>query len=196
MNLIVFGASGGCGQWAVKLAVARGWTVTASVRDTTPYEPPNGATVVRGDVLDVAHVTRIVSGHDAILSCLGPQRINPRNPWSGLRSSPAFAARSADVLIAAARNAGIARIGAISAAGVGESAATLNLVMKALLASSTIGVMYGDLADMESRYAASGLDWFAVRPVTLAVDARPSRVACRMQYADSADWLVVTRALP
>jgi uncharacterized protein YbjT (DUF2867 family) len=204
MNLIVFGASGGCGQWAVKLAVARGWTVTASVRDTTPYEPPNGATVVRGDVLDVAHVTRIVSGHDAILSCLGPQRINPRNPWSGLRSSPAFAARSADVLIAAARRAGITRIGAISAAGVGDSAATLNLVMKALLASSTIGVMYGDLADMESRYAASGLDWFAVRPVTL-VSAKPTqrarelarfRTTSVIARADVAQWMLDRLASP
>jgi putative NADH-flavin reductase len=198
VKLIVFGASGGCGQWAVKLAVARGWTVTASVRDMTPYVPPNGVTVVRGDVLDSAHVASIVAGHDVVLSCLGPQRVNPRNPWSGLRSPPAFATRSADNLIAAARSAGITRIGAISAAGVGESVTSLNVVMKFLLARSTIGEMYADLADMETRYAASGLDWFAVRPVTL-VNANPSHRARELTRfgmtsviarADVAQWML------
>lgn len=198
MKLLVVGASGGCGQWVVKFAADRRWDVTAAVRPITPYAPPAGVRVVSGDVLDPAHLTAIVPGHDAIFSCLGPQRINPRLPWSGLRSPPSFATRSAELLIAAARAAGIARIGAISAAGVGDSAASLNIVMRMLLATSTIGPMYADLAEMEARYLASGLDWFAVRPVTL-VSFAPSRRAREVSRfgltsiiarADVAQWMV------
>ena len=198
MKLIVFGASGACGQWAVRLAAQRGWSVTAFVREQTSYTPPPDVRVVRGDVLNGAHVAPVMQGHDAVLSCLGAQRVSPINPWSPLRSRPDFCVRSAERLIEAAKAAGIQRIGAISAAGVGDSATALPLVMRVLLAHSTVGVMYRDLEQMEAAYAASGLDWFAVRPVTL-INAQPSararivrrfRNASVIGRADVVQWML------
>jgi uncharacterized protein YbjT (DUF2867 family) len=204
VNLLVFGASGQCGRWVVGTAHARGWRVTALVRDTTSYDAPAGVSVVRGDVLNAATVSRVMPGHDAILSCLGAQRVNPRNPWSPLRSPPDFARRSAEVIIGAAQASGVQRIGTISAAGVGDSIGTLNAPMRWLLEHSTIGTMYADLGAMENCYRDSDLDWFAVRPVTL-IDAAPSRRTRELQRfgtfsviarADVAQWMVDAIAAP
>ena len=198
MRLLVFGASGKCGQWLVTLGATRGHEITAFVRPQTAYKAPTGVRVVRGDVLDAESVMAVTLGHDAILSCLGPQRVSPANPFSSLRSPPAFCQRSATHIVAAATAAGIRTLGAISAAGVGDSAAHLPAAMRWLLAHSTIGEMYRDLGEMETEYASSALDWFAVRPVTL-VNAKPWRPARELKRfgsfsvigrADVAQWML------
>lgn len=198
MKLVVFGASGQCGQWAVRLAAADGHEVTACVRPATPYVPPAGVRLLAGDVLDASFVHSAVTGHDAMLSCLGPQRVNPTNPFSPLKSPPHFCEQSARALVAAAQAAGVTRLGAISAAGVAESAPLLPWLMTWLIRHSTVGVMYADLGEMERIYASSGLDWFAVRPVTLA-DAPPSsrarevprfRMVSRIGRADVARYML------
>ena len=172
MRLLVIGASGHCGHWVTRLASGQGHEVTAFVRPSTTFTPPDGVRLVRGQVLEPADLSAAVPGHDAILSCLGPQRRTP-NVFSPLKSPPHFCEHSAQLIVDAARAAGIQRVGAISAAGVGESHPLLPLIMRLLLPVSTLGAMYADLGAMEQVYAASGLDWFAVRPVTL-VDAPPS----------------------
>ena len=173
MNVLILGASGQCGQWAVRLAAVAGHTVTALVRASTPYDPPASVTVVRGDVLSERDVRAVTAGHDVVLSCLGPQRVKPSNPFSPLKSAPHFSEQSAELIVRAAQAAGIRRLGAISAAGVGDSRPQLPGMMQWLLRHSTIGRMYEDLGRMEQVYAASGLDWFVVRPVTL-VNAAPT----------------------
>ena len=71
MRIVVFGASGRCGSEFVHLAVANGHDVSAVVRPTTAYQPPERVNVLRGDVLDAGFVARIVPGHDAVVSALG-----------------------------------------------------------------------------------------------------------------------------
>lgn len=173
MKLLVLGASGQCGSWVVRLALARRHDVTAFVRPATPYAEQTGVRVVRGDVLRAGDVTNALSGQEAVLSCVGPQRVNPVNPFSPLKSPPNFCERSAGVIAEAALNTCVRRLGVISAAGVGDSASALPWMMKWLLRNSTIGPMYADLGEMEKVCSASGLDWFAVRPVTL-INAAPS----------------------
>ena len=174
MNVLILGASGQCGQWAVRLAAGAGHRITAVVRASTSYVPPSSVSVVHGNVLEERDVRAVMPGHEMVLSCLGPQRVKPSNPFSPLKSPPHFSERSAEVIVRAARAAGVRRLGAISAAGVGDSKPLLPGMMHWLLRHSTIGPMYEDLGRMEQVYAASGLDWFVVRPVTL-VNAAPSR---------------------
>src|SRR5687768_18515278 len=71
MKLIVFGASGGCGAHLVRQAAARGHQVTAIVRPSTAYAPPDGGSPFPADLLDAAFVSTAVSGHEAVASCLG-----------------------------------------------------------------------------------------------------------------------------
>ena len=46
LNLLVLGASGGCGQWLIRLAQERGHHVRALVRPATPFNPPTGVVQV------------------------------------------------------------------------------------------------------------------------------------------------------
>jgi hypothetical protein len=144
------------------------------VRPDTLFRPPAGVTVLRGEALDAETVARSASGHDAVLSCIGPQRTNPRNPWSALRPPARSAESSARAVVAALPAAGVTRFVAISAAGVGDSRAAMNAPMRWMVDHSTVGAMYADLDAMEQVLRDSALDWLAVRPVTL-VDAAPSR---------------------
>ena len=100
--------------------------------------------------------------------------------------------------MAALEPSGIRRLVAISAAGVGDSFAPTNPMMRWLIRSSTIGTMYADLEAMEQIYRATTLDWLAVRPVTL-IDGKPTsrakvvsrfRTVSVINRADVAAWLV------
>jgi uncharacterized protein YbjT (DUF2867 family) len=199
MRLLILGASGGCGRWATRLAQADGHDVTAFVRPDTPFDAPAGVTVRRGSVLDAGDLAGAVDGHDAIISCLGAQRVNARNPWSPLRPPLRVAAASATLLASAMTAAGVQRLTAISAAGVGDSLASTNALMRWLIRSSTIGAMYADLEAMEAVYRASPIDWLAVRPVTLVDVKAPStkarvvprfRMTSTIGRADVAAWLL------
>jgi uncharacterized protein YbjT (DUF2867 family) len=197
MRILVLGASGGCGQWATRLAHADGHAVTALVRPGTPFTPGDGVVVQRGSALDAADLARAVDGQEAVISCLGAQRINARNPWSPLEPPGPVAERAAAVLVGALSGTPIRRVVAISAAGVGDSLPATNALMRWLIRSSTIGAMYADLAAMEAVYRASDLDWLALRPVTLT-DGPPStarvvprfRMSSTIRRADVAAWLV------
>lgn len=167
MRLIVFGASGQCGRLLVPLAAEAGHAVTAVVREGTEYAAPAGVTVVRGDPLDEAFVAGAIRGHDAVASGLGIKRRSAANPWSRITSPPDFCSRSARCIVAGMRAGGVRRVCAISAAGVGESAARMNWLMKFFVATSSVGVGYRDLAVMEAIFAESGLDWQTPRPTRL-----------------------------
>lgn len=176
MRLIVLGASGQCGRILVELAAAAGHQVSAQVREGAAYTPPAGVAVMRGDPLDAAFVARAIAGHDHVASGLGLRRRNPTNPWSPLISPPDFCSQTARHIVVGMRAAGVRRVVAISAAGVGDSAARMNWLMRFLVARSNVGVAYRDLAVMEQVYADSGLDWQTPRPTRLSDGPASGRV--------------------
>jgi putative NADH-flavin reductase len=169
----VFGASGNCGAHFVRLAAAHGHRVTAVVRAATAYEPPAGVAVARGDVLDAAFVAGVIPGHDAVMSGLG---MRYKHPWARRQSPDDFTSRATAHIIAGMKAAGVARIAVISAAGVGESRARMNLPMRVLLRISNVGKAYADMERVEAQLRASGLDWQAIRPTTLTHAPRAGRV--------------------
>jgi putative NADH-flavin reductase len=166
MKLIIFGASGGCGIELVAQAIERGHEVTAVARASASFDAKTARTL-RGDVTDAAFVANAIGGHDAVLSALGLRRANPKNPWSKLVSPVDFASRTAEHIVAGMKHHGVTRVCAISAAGVAESAAAMNVTMKFLVATSKIGIAYHDLAVMEDVYAKGGVDYQCVRPTRL-----------------------------
>jgi uncharacterized protein YbjT (DUF2867 family) len=159
MKLIVFGASGSCGGHFVRFARANGHEVTTVVR-------------ADGDVLDAAFVARAVRGHDAIVSALG---MRYAHPWARRESPDDFTTRALANIVRAAKLAGLSRVVAISAAGVGDSRPAMNWPMKVMLKTSNVGVAYADLENMEALLRESGLDWQAVRPTTLTHKPRTDR---------------------
>ena len=204
MRLIVFGASGQCGRILVELAAAAGHEVSAQVREGADYTPPAGVRVLRGDPLDAGFAAAAIVGHDHVASGLGLRRSNPANPWSRLVSPPDFCSRSAAHIVAGMRAAGVTRVAAISAAGVGDSAARMNWLMRFFVATSNVGAGYRDLAVMERVYAESGLDWQTPRPTRLTDGPASGRVietdafpiSAAISRADVAAYMLAQLAAP
>ena len=139
-----------------------------------------------------------------MLSALGNKRTNPANLWSALASPPDFSVRTAAMLVNAMRQHGLARVIAVSAAGVADSAARMNLLMKYFVARSNIGIAYRDLAAMERVFGDSGLDWCCPRPTRLTRGPLTRRVkivesfpmTAGISRADVAWWVLEHVAQP
>lgn len=109
MKVIVFGATGGVGQEAVRRAVAAGYEVTAFVRTPAKLQAPHGVHVVEGDAFDREAVTAAIRGHDAVICALGSSR--------GMRRSTELAEMATNIAHGM-RSAGIDRIAYCASAGV------------------------------------------------------------------------------
>lgn len=192
----MLGASGGVGQHLVRLASAAGHEVTAVSR--AALDVPAGVKVAVGDVSREDFLGEQLEGQAAVLSALGLRRRNQGNPYSPLTSPADFTSASARALVSAMKRRGVRRVVAVSAAGVGDSRAGLNFLMRFFIATSTVGANYRDLEAMEAVYAASGLDWCCVRPTGLTdgpetrrvVERRDFPLTARISKADVAWWMV------
>ena len=202
MKVLVLGASGGVGKHLVRLACDQGHLVTALVRRADGID--SRARVLIDDVLRPGCFDEHVRGHEVVLSALGNKRTNPANLWSALASPPDFSVRTAAMLVNAMRQHSLARVIAVSAAGVADSAARMNLLMKFLVAKSNIGIAYRDLAAMERVFADSGLDWCCPRPTRLTRGPLTRRVKIAESFpmtaaisrADVAWWMLEHMAQP
>lgn len=198
MRIVVLGASGGVGRWVTRLAAVAGHAVTALVREGRAFDAPDSVRVIRGSALDPVDLMRAAAGQDVLISCLGAQRTQTWNPWAPLREPAEVAAPSAQAMARVLPSTTVRRVVVVSAAGVGDSLARTNGLMRWMLRHSTIGRMYADLGRMEDVLRASALDWIAVRPVTLVNASPTSRTRRLSRYrsasvvgrADVAAWLL------
>ena len=202
MKMLMLGASGGVGKHLVRLACDQGHVVTALVRRADGID--SRARILIDDVLRPACFDEHVRGHEVVLSALGIKRTNPANPWSALASPPDFSSCTAAMLVRAMREHALARVIAVSAAGVADSAARMNLLMKFFVAKSNVGIGYRDLAAMERVFADSGLDWCCPRPTRLTRGPLTRRVkvvenfpmTAAISRADVAWWMLEHTAQP
>lgn len=155
MKLTIFGATGGIGQQIVQQAVAKGYTVTAFARTPEKLTQEHGQlTKVKGDVLDIAAVDRVVQGQDAVLCALGM----PVMDKSKLR------AHGTENIVRAMEKMGVKRLVYLSALGVGDSRDILPLHYKYLIVPLVMRRLYADHAAQEAIVEKSRLDWVSVRP--------------------------------
>lgn len=202
LKVLVLGATGGVGKHLMRLACDQGHIVTALVRRADGID--SRARILIDDVLRPGCFDEHVRGHEVVLSALGNKRTNPANLWSALASPPDFSTRTAAMLLNAMRQHGLARVIAVSAAGVADSAARMNLLMKFLVARSNIGIAYRDLAAMERVFGDSGLDWCCPRPTRLTRGPLTRRVkivesfpmTAGISRADVAWWILEHAAQP
>ena len=196
LKILVLGASGRVGKHLVRLAFDQGHIVTALVR--CPDGIDSRARILTDDVMRPGCFDEHVGGHEVVLSALGIKRTNPANPWSALASPPDFSSRTAAMLVSAMRQHGVPRVVAVSAAGVADSAARMNLLMKFFVAKSNVGIGYRDLAAMERVFEGSGLDWCCPRPTRLTSGPLTRRmkivenfpVTAAISRADVAWWML------
>ena len=71
MRIALTGATGFVGQQVLPLLLARGWQVSALVRDASRLATDHGLTVVVGDLANSDALTRLCAGADAVLHVAG-----------------------------------------------------------------------------------------------------------------------------
>jgi putative NADH-flavin reductase len=158
VKLVVLGATGGTGLEIVRQALDRGHHVTALVRSPERLRPFwNRITVRQGDLLDIADLEPVITGHDAVLSAFGP-----RLPVS--KADVNLLQQFAVALTGAMANVGVRR-------AIVESVAFLfkdSLLPPAyLLGRLLFPRVVADASAMERVFRESKLDWTMVRPPEL-----------------------------
>ncbi len=175
MKITVFGASGGIGEHVVTLAAERGHDVRAVYR-SVPDSPPDGPVeiLVNAEILDPGFAAHAISGADAVITAVGPNFAKRHNPRSRLLSPPDLHHRLARVLVAAmAGNGARQRLISVSTGSMGPADAAMGIGPRLLfrffrtVVVRNLGVIGKDLQAMETVLAASGIDWYAVRPIKL-----------------------------
>ena len=72
MNVIIFGATGGIGKWAVKHALEKEYHVTAYVRNKQKMTiQDDKLTVIQGEISDYDKVKSALACQDAVICCSG-----------------------------------------------------------------------------------------------------------------------------
>ena len=71
-RIAVIGSTGVTGQEVIRLALQKGYLVTAVVRKPGSVTPSEKLTVVKGDVTDYKSLVRAFADVDAVISCFGP----------------------------------------------------------------------------------------------------------------------------
>lgn len=150
MKVLVLGAHHGVGAHVVRLARERGISVTE----------------FQGDVLDAALVARSVTGHDAVLSTLGPREDSARDLCS----------RGTGHVVAAMKALGVRRLVQVTGAMIGHPHEKLGLVYRAIEAMVPEEKLE-DRRTQERLVTESGLEWTLVRPTRLTDE--PARGAWR-----------------
>ncbi|MES1257598.1 MAG: NAD(P)-dependent oxidoreductase [Acidobacteriota bacterium] len=109
MKIALLGATGFVGSAVLKEALDRGHSVTAIVRDPGKLEPRKGLVAEAGDVYDTASLTKLIEGHDALISAFNPGWKNPNLYDDQVRGTTS--------IIAAVKKAGIRRVLWVGGAG-------------------------------------------------------------------------------
>ena len=175
MHLTVFGASGGIGTHVVALAAERGHQVRAICRTAPPTPPPGRAEVLLApDIFDPALAATAIHGTDVVITAVGPNFATRHNPRTTMTSPPDLHQRLARTLITALKGSPApARLITVSTASMGPADNAMGAGPRLLFSLfrtvlvPNLGRVGQDLRAMEQELGASGLDWYAVRPVKL-----------------------------
>src|ERR1700716_2899814 len=161
MRLFVLGATGRTGTEIIDLARTRGHEITAFVRSPQKLRPASSLKIVRGDALRSEMIAAALSGHDAVLSAIGP------HPREAFRPS-SLVADCARATVEAMATSGVARLAIVSAAVLFPEKGLFFAFFRWLLRHHA-----RDLRSMEDVVQASDLAWTIARPprLTKSVDA-------------------------
>ncbi|HEX3490956.1 MAG TPA: NAD(P)H-binding protein [Streptosporangiaceae bacterium] len=208
MNITVFGASGGIGTCVVELAAGRGHRVRAVYRaDPAGPAAARAEIVLAPDIFDPEVAAKAVRDADVVVSAVGPNFATRHNPRTAMTSPPDLHRRVARTLIGAMRDsAPSARLITVSTASMGPADGVMGAGPRLLfrvfrtVVVPNLGRVGQDLIATEGELAASGLDWYAVRPVKLTDGPQTGKVAAsarlRMKGISRADvaWHILALA--
>lgn len=155
MKIAVFGATGGTGREIIAQALDQGHHVTAQARSPealADLEQP-GLEVMRGDVLEMDDVERVVAGQRAILCAIGAGAGRTSLREDGTRN-----------IVAAMEGSDVSRLVCLSSLGVGDSRANLPFFTKHVIVGIFLRHAFADHERQERVVMQSPLAWTIARP--------------------------------
>ncbi len=165
-TLSLFGGSGKTGQEFLTLALQKGYSVRALVRD--PAKIPqihSGLTVITGDVLDPLAVANTLQGTDLVVSLFGQVSGSPKNlQTEGTR-----------IIVATMKKQGIRKIISLSGGGLpfpGYDQPKLPDRLIRFIMKLAVPHVLEDAINHADVLASSGLDWMIVRGPRLTLQPR------------------------
>jgi uncharacterized protein YbjT (DUF2867 family) len=170
-EILVFGATGGTGIAIVREALARGYGVTAFVRDISHAQHLfNGLctnlSFCEGDALNAEDVNRAIApGLDAVVSALG---IYQRMPGHDTLT------QATNSILAAMKVSGPRRLICISSLGVGDSRGQGDLPAR-IIQKTALRFTLSDKETQEAAIHDSKLDWTIIRPSRLLDKGGPAQ---------------------
>lgn len=158
MKILVLGSTGKTGRHIVEQALARGWQVTALVRDPGRLNIAHAQLkVVTGDMMDAASLTAAIGNQcGAVVSALG---VYAKQPITALTDATRLQ-------VEAMRKLGCTRIVVVSSLGAGNSLGQGTLFARAIQRWVLKHVLV-DKTGQEEVLRASGLEWTSLRPPQL-----------------------------
>lgn len=166
MRLVIVGASGGCGRHLVTQAVGAGHDVVAVGREASDLSAaPKSVTIARGPADDVDFLRRTFVGADVVLVAIG-LKLSGLSPFATCED-PTLLQRCGPAIANAAGAAGVSRILAISAGGVGDSRTIMPAFFRAFIALTALRKAYAQLELFERALFAGPVETCCVRPTGL-----------------------------
>jgi uncharacterized protein YbjT (DUF2867 family) len=158
-RILIVGATGGTGRQLLTQALARGYTVTALVRDPSKLQLDHPKlVVVQGNVLDAGSVEEAVRDQDAVLCALGHKRFLPPTHIlsEGTRN-----------ILRAMETHGVRRLVCETSLGIGDSAGRMGLSYTFFVIPLILPFYFWDKTRQERLIAGSEVEWLIVRPGVL-----------------------------
>ncbi len=188
MKLLVFGATGGTGSHVVQQGLAKGFEVTAFVRDPSKLKitHPN-LKIVQGDVLKPESIDKVMKGQDAVICCLGA----PVTKAGTLRSA------GTKNILGSMVKSGVHRFICQASLGYGDSTSILDFtpfIFRKVIVPLLLKKTFDDHLLQETFIKQSNLDWTIIRPGTLTNGQMTGNYKQGFEYTDSSLKVKISRA--
>jgi putative NADH-flavin reductase len=188
MKLLVFDASGGTGTLVVQQALKKNYEVTAFVHNPEKLKivHPN-LKIVRGDVLQQSTIDEIISGHDAVICCLG----SPATKVGKLRSD------GTRNIVNSMRQHNMSRFVCQTSLGYGDSKIVLDytpFVFRKIIVPYLLKKTFDDHLLQETYIKQSSLDWVIVRPGSMTNGKFTGSYRHDFAYSDHTLKVKISRA--
>ncbi len=191
MKLIIFGATGTVGKELVKQAVAKGYDVTAFVRQPEKMQNTDHPNLIicKGDVLNVIDVKNALKNQDVVLCALGDGKMGK------------IRALGTKNIIDTMNKTGQKRLICQTTLGMGESYGNLNFIWKHIMFGMLLKKAFQDHQLQEKYILNCNLDYTIVRPSALTegeitnqykigFDGKYKKLNLKISRADVADFML------
>lgn len=158
MNVIIFGAAGGIGKYAVKHALAKGYQVTAYLRDKNKLNiADKKLTIVEGEISDYTSVLNALKNQDAVIWCVG---IPLKKKYGKMQSLEGHR-----FLIRAMEKAGVKRLVDWGTPSIPfeKDKKSFITVVPGIMAGIALTMAKKEMLEIGKLVQTSGLDWTLVR---------------------------------